>query len=63
MRRAMGLFQAMKLHPIAAPTDFLAPRRGLEFDDLVPDAFKLFKSQIAIYEYLGGTWEKLRGKL
>ncbi len=60
MSRAMALFQAMKLQPIAAPTDFLAPRRRLEFDDFVPDAFKLFKSQIALYEYLGLTWERLR---
>ena len=63
MRRAMGLFQTRGLHPIAAPTDFLAPRRRLELDDLVPDGFKLFKSQIAVYEYLGLTWAKLRGKL
>jgi uncharacterized SAM-binding protein YcdF (DUF218 family) len=63
MPRAMALFRDMKLQPIAAPTDFLAPRRRLEFDDLVPDAYKLFRSQIAIYEYLGLTWEKLRGKL
>jgi uncharacterized SAM-binding protein YcdF (DUF218 family) len=63
MPRAMALFRDMKLQPIAAPTDFLAPSRHLEFDDFVPDAYKLFRSQIAIYEYLGLTWEKLRGKL
>jgi uncharacterized SAM-binding protein YcdF (DUF218 family) len=63
MRRAMGLFRARKLNPIAAPTDFLAPVRGVEIDDYFPDAFKLFKSQIALYEELGFAWAKLRGKL
>jgi uncharacterized SAM-binding protein YcdF (DUF218 family) len=63
MPRAMGLFQARGLQPIAAPTDFLAPHRRVEIDDLVPDGFKLFKSQLAIYEYLGLAWAKLRGKL
>jgi uncharacterized SAM-binding protein YcdF (DUF218 family) len=63
MRRAMGLFRARKLNPIAAPTDFLAPERNVEIDDYFPDAFKLFKSQIATYEYFGLAWAKLRGKL
>jgi uncharacterized SAM-binding protein YcdF (DUF218 family) len=63
MRRAMGLFQTRGLHPIAAPTDFLAPRRRLELDDLVPDGYKLFKSQLAVYEDLGLAWAKVRGKL
>ena len=63
MRRAMALFQARGLSPIAAPTDFLAPRRRLELDDIVPDGYKLFKSQIAVYEYLGLAWAKLRGKI
>jgi uncharacterized SAM-binding protein YcdF (DUF218 family) len=63
MPRAMGLFRKRGLQPIAAPTDYLAPRHRLEPDDLVPDGYKLFKSQIAFYEYLGLAWEKLRGKL
>jgi uncharacterized SAM-binding protein YcdF (DUF218 family) len=63
MRRAMGLFQTRGLHPIAAPTDFLAPRRKFDLDDLFPDGYKLFKSQLAVYEYLGLAWAKLRGKL
>jgi uncharacterized SAM-binding protein YcdF (DUF218 family) len=63
MPRAMALFQTRGLQPIAAPTDFLAPHRRLEIDDLVPDGYKLFKSQIAVYEYLGLSWAKLRGKI
>jgi uncharacterized SAM-binding protein YcdF (DUF218 family) len=63
MRRAMGLFQARGLHPMAAPTDFLALRRKVDLDDIFPDGYKLFKSQLAVYEYLGLAWAKLRGKL
>jgi hypothetical protein len=35
----------------------------LELDDLVPDGYKLFKSQLAVYEDLGLAWAKVRGKL
>ncbi len=63
MPRAMGLFRERGLQPIAAPTDYLAPRHRLEPDDLVPDGYKLFKSQMAFYEYLGLAWETLRGKI
>lgn len=63
MPRAMGLFRKRGLRPIAAPTDYLAPRHRLESDDLFPDGLKLFKSQIAFYEYMGLAWETLRGKI
>ena len=63
MPRAMGLFQKRGLHPIPAPTDYLAPRHGWESDDFVPDGYKLFEVQSAFYEYLGLAWERLRGKI
>ena len=63
MPRAMGLFRKRGLQPIAAPTDYLAPHRPLQPDDFVPDGYKLHKSQMAIYEYLGLAWETLRGKI
>lgn len=63
MPRAMGLFKMKGLQPIAAPTDYLTPRRRLELDDFFPDGYKLFKSQTAVYEYLGQAWESLRGKI
>ncbi|HMD86283.1 MAG TPA: ElyC/SanA/YdcF family protein [Terriglobia bacterium] len=63
MPRAMGLFRKRGLQPIAAPTDFLAPRNRLESDDFFPDGYKLFKSQTAFYEYLGLAWATLRGKI
>jgi uncharacterized SAM-binding protein YcdF (DUF218 family) len=63
MPRAMGLFRKKGLQPIAAPTDYLAPRHRPEWNDLFPDGYNLYKSQVAFYEYLGLAWEKLRGKL
>jgi len=63
MPRAIGLFRKMGLQPIPAPTDYLAPRHRPELDDFVPDAYKLYRSQVAIYEYLGLAWECLRGRL
>jgi uncharacterized SAM-binding protein YcdF (DUF218 family) len=63
MPRAMGFFRKRGLQPIAAPTDYLAPRYRGESNDLFPDGYNLFKSQVAFYEYLGLAWETLRGKI
>jgi uncharacterized SAM-binding protein YcdF (DUF218 family) len=63
MPRAMGLFRKRGLQPIAAPTDYLAPRHRGESDDFFPDGYNLLKSQVAFYEYLGLAWETLRGKI
>lgn len=63
MPRAMGLFRKRGLQPIPAPTDYLAPQHRTELDDFVPDAYKLYRSQVAIYEFLGLAWADLRGKL
>lgn len=63
MPRAMGYFRQRGLQPMAAPTDYLAPRHGYEFDDFFPDGYELFKSQTAFYEYLGQAWQKLRQRL
>ncbi len=63
MPRAMGLFRKLGMAPLAAPTDYLAPQHVLEPDDLFPNAYELFKSQIAFYEYLGLAWAELRDKI
>jgi len=62
MPRAMMLLRERGLQPIAAPTDYLSPRHHLESDDFIPDAYKLFKTQVAFYEYLGLAWETWRAK-
>lgn len=63
MLRAMGLFKKRGLQPIAAPTDYFTPHHRLDPDDFIPDGYKVFKSQVAFYEYLGLAWETLRGKI
>jgi uncharacterized SAM-binding protein YcdF (DUF218 family) len=63
MPRAVALCRKRGLHPIPAPTDHLAPEHRTEFDDLVPDGYKLFKSRIAFYEYFGRVWARLRGEI
>jgi uncharacterized SAM-binding protein YcdF (DUF218 family) len=63
MSRAMGFFRKRGLQPIPDPTDYLAPRHRWETDDLFPDGFNLYRSQVAFYEYLGLAWETLRGKI
>jgi uncharacterized SAM-binding protein YcdF (DUF218 family) len=63
MPRALGLFRKLGLNPLPAPTDYIAPRSPLDFDDVFPSPEKLAESQSAVYEYLGQAWAKLRGKM
>ena len=63
MPRALGLFRKVGTDPLPAPTDYVAPRSPLDFDDVFPDPVKLAESQGAIYEYLGLAWAKMRGKM
>jgi uncharacterized SAM-binding protein YcdF (DUF218 family) len=63
MPRAQALFRKKGLQSIPAPTDYLSPRHPTEIDDVVPDAYKLYKSQTAFYEYLGRAWASLRGAI
>lgn len=58
MPRAMHLFESLGMKPIAAPTDF----RKKEFKSyyVAPDIGALLNSQVAMHEYLGLLWSKLR---
>jgi uncharacterized SAM-binding protein YcdF (DUF218 family) len=62
MPRAISLFRKRGMQPVPAPTNYLAARHGFEFDDVMPDGYNLFKTQVAWYEYLGRAWARLRGK-
>ena len=60
MPRAMALFQDAGMNPIAAPTQFM----GYKYDFAlwcIPNANSLIVSDIAIHEYLGIIWGKIRG--
>ena len=61
MSRSMKLFKSLGLNPIAAPVDF----RGRESSDFfeLPGLRSFIYSQIAIHEYLGTLWSKLRGQI
>lgn len=59
MPRSMMLFKSLGLNPIAAPTNFYKN----EFDGFleVPTVKDFHNSQIAMHEYIGILWAKLRG--
>ena len=58
MPRAMMLFKSLGMHPIAAPTNFYRSEfRGYL---RVPSAHSLFISTLAIHEYIGMAWAKLK---
>lgn len=64
MPRSMALFRKAGMNPIAAPTDF----ESLSGDSwtpsaLYPSAGGFRKAELAVHEYLGLTWAKLRGKI
>ncbi len=62
MPRAVALFRAQGLDPIAAPTGHLAAEsQGLDVLDLVPDAEVLARTRFAWHEVLGRIWASLSG--
>ena len=64
MPRAMGLFRKLGMHPIAAPTDYLAKwNPALTQDDLYPGYYGFYEAERAVYEYLGITWERLNHEI
>lgn len=60
MPRAMALFEKEGLHPIAAPTDFRAKTTKYAS---VPKGKNLVKTEIALHEYIGLIWSKIKGQI
>lgn len=60
MPRAMALFENQGMHPIAAPTQFISYRNNTLLW-YIPNANSLVVSDIALHEYLGLLWARLRG--
>jgi len=58
MPRAMMLFEAQGLYPIAAPTDFLIKHSDKILS--LPRAYHLQKSKRAWHEYIGILWIKIK---
>ena len=64
LRRSEALFRKLDMEPIPAPTDYESLgslRPGPT--DLSPNSIALRRADLAVHEYLGLLWAKLRGKL
>ena len=60
MPRSMGVFQGLGLSPIPAPTDYQGNIDPFKVD-LLPTAGRLNFSDLALHEYLGLLWYRIRG--
>lgn len=60
MTRAMALFQKEGLHPIAAPTDEKSTYAKYAS---IPGSGNIQKTEIAVHEYLGLIWSKIKGQI
>jgi len=58
--RAMACFKGIGLTPIAAPCEFMSKTTPPTYSWFLPDAGALFRSQLAIHEYLGLVWFHIR---
>lgn len=59
LKRSMIFFEQEGLHPIAAP----ATHTGSHYTDWRIDSRAIYKTERAIYEYLGRSWQWLKGLL
>ncbi len=59
--RAMTIFKDSGLNPIAAPTNYYAKKEGEIFS--FPSGGDVYKTQIAMHEYLGILWHQLKSLL
>jgi len=63
MPRSVALFEKLGMSPIPAPTNHLvmkSPNR--HFFPPLPSSYNLYKARIAIHEYIGLVWARLRGQ-
>jgi uncharacterized SAM-binding protein YcdF (DUF218 family) len=58
MPRAMMLFESLGLNPIPAPTNFYKTESNSFF--IAPEVESFNISRIAIHEYIGILWSKIR---
>jgi len=62
MPRSMRVFRKQKMHPVPAPTDFQLPN-DIFSADIAPSPLHLYWSNLAVSEYIGMLWYKIRGKI
>ncbi len=61
MPRAMALFKKLGMHPIPAPTQYLAKQNCYSLRYYLPSVSSLIHSDIAIHEYVGILWSQIKG--
>ncbi len=63
MPRSIAMFRKAGLNPIPAPTDYNSyGGESLRPSSFYPSATKLRQAELAMHEYLGFAWAKIRGK-
>jgi uncharacterized SAM-binding protein YcdF (DUF218 family) len=63
MPRSMALFEKLGMNPIPSPIGHrVSEGQGLSPHSFFPSTGNLYKAELAIHEYLGLTWSKLRGQ-
>lgn len=60
MDRAIKLFKKEGLNPIPAPTNFLYKNYSY---DAIPNGASIQKTEMALHEYIGKLWYKLKGDI
>jgi uncharacterized SAM-binding protein YcdF (DUF218 family) len=64
MPRAVALFRKQGLDPIPSPSDYrVKVEGGTPTFGLYPQSGRLTQADIAMHEYVGMKWAKLRGEL
>ncbi|MFH1079334.1 MAG: envelope biogenesis factor ElyC [Pseudomonadota bacterium] len=64
MPRAMALFKEQGMDPIPAPVAHFVKERSYRAPgEFFPSTWDLHKAQMAVHEYLGIAWSKLRGRI
>ena len=62
--RSMALFKKLGMNPIPSPIGHsIRDGQGLSLDSFFPSTGNLHKTELAIHEYIGMTWSKLRGQM
>ncbi len=63
MPRSMAMFKKLGMNPIPSPIGHrVSERQGLSPHSFFPSTGNLRNAGLAIHEYLGLTWSKLRGQ-
>ena len=61
--RSMALFRKLGMNPIASPVGHsIKDRQGLRLNSFFPSTGSIKNAELAIHEYLGMAWAKLRGQ-